>query len=239
MITQHFILHMVPNEVRPKIYLSQRSAGLEKLQFSIIGTNGQYYTIPSNTAVTFVGTKPDKKTFSYACTYSGSTVVCDVTEQMTAVAGLVNAELRFANNSGAMIPSQNIDIVVERSPLDGTVCSRTDLVSVEDEVISISQDVALAKRYAEMAVDAGTQSVADITDIAETATSNITNTAESAESSITATAESATSEITALSETTMDAFEYTVEYVSQYGTSGVAMEYLPGTESFKISSISS
>ncbi len=105
MITQHFILHIVPDEVRPRIYLSQRSTGLEKLQFTLVGTNGQYYSIPANTSVTMVGSKPDRKQFSYACTYSGNTVSCDVTDQMTAVAGIVTAELRFANNQGQVLPS--------------------------------------------------------------------------------------------------------------------------------------
>ena len=256
MITQHFILHMVPDTVRPKIYLSQRSTGLEKLQFTLIGTNGQYYQIPQNTSVTLVGSKPDKKTFSYACTYSGSTVVCDVTDQMTAVAGLVTAELRFANSSGELIPSQNMDLVIERSPLDGSICSKNDFASVEDEIQSIAQDAANAKKYAEQAEAAGTQAVSEITAAKETAESditsavstgeaNITSTANSATSSITSTANSATSSINstkneaisavnAKSAETIAAFNEIRNYIEQYGVAGVAIEYVSNTEALRI-----
>lgn len=153
MITQHFVLHIVPDEVRPRIHLSQRSSGLEKLQFTLVGTDGNYYTIPTGTTVTFVGSKPDKKAFSYACTWSGNTVNVDVTEQITAVAGLVEAELRFENDSGALLPSQNMVLVVERSPLDGTICSRSDFASVDEEIISIHQESVLAKEYAVKAAE--------------------------------------------------------------------------------------
>lgn len=248
MITQHFILHMVPDTVRPKIYLSQRSTGLEKLQFTLVGTNGAYYSIPSGTSITLVGSKPDKKGFSYACTYSGSTVTCDVTDQMTAVAGLVTAELRFANNSGAVIPSQNMDIIVERSPLDGTFCSKNDFISVEEEIQSISQDVTNAKRYAEQAAAAGTAAVANINETASTATSTIntavstaTSTIDSAvsaaETSITSTKDSAIAAVESSETTVLQEFEDTKAYIQEYGTSGVTMEYDDNTQSFRIASV--
>lgn len=201
MITQHFILHIVPDEVRPRIYLSQRSAGLEKLQFSMVGTNGAYYNIPTGTSVTLVGTKPDKKSFSYACTYSGYTVTCDVTEQMTAVAGIVTAELRFANTSGALLPSQNIEFVIERSPLDGATCSKNDFISIEEEIESISQDAANAKKYAEQAAQAGTTAVASIETAVSTATSTIDSTVSSATSTINSTRDSAVSTMTSAADT--------------------------------------
>ena len=193
MITQHFILHIVPDEVRPRIYLSQRSTGLEKLQFTLVGTNGQYYSIPANTSVTMVGSKPDRKQFSYACTYSGNTVSCDVTDQMTAVAGIVTAELRFANNQGQVLPSQNMEIIVERSPLDGMVCSRNDFKSTDEEIASISQDAAAAKRAAQEAVAAGTAAVSSINSTKNSATTEINNTKNSAVSTVTSVASNAVS----------------------------------------------
>ena len=261
MITQHFLLHIVPDTIRPKIYISQRSTGLEKLQFTLVGTDGSYYSIPSDTDVTLVGTKPDKRVFSYACTYSGSTVSCDVTDQMSAVAGLVKAELRFANTSGQLLPSQNIDIIVERSPLDGTVCSKNDLLSVEDEVQSISQDAANAKRYADIAESAGTESVAAINAAVQSAETDIGEIKDSAIADLNSAIASAGEEFaqmvddseTAINEardeaietvdgattTVLAAFDEAVAYVQQYGTAGVAMEYDPTTESFRITSVTS
>ena len=245
MVTQHFILHIVPDEVRPRIYLSQRSTGLEKLQFTMVGTNGAYYSIPANTSVTMVGSKPDKTVFSYACTYSGNTVYCDVTDQMTAVAGIVTAELRFANNQGNVIPSQNMEIFVERSPIDGMTCSKNDLVSVEDEVESISQDVALAKRYAEEAQAAGTQAVADITSTKNSAISTVNSTKDSAVDTVNSAVSSATSTVESTKNSAVStinakeseaeaAFEDAVSRIEQYGTAGVTLEYITETESFKI-----
>lgn len=237
MITQQFILHMVPDEIRPRIYLSQRNTGLSKLQFTLVGTNGQYYSIPANTSVTLVGSKPDRTQFSYACTYSGSTVVCDVTEQMTAVAGIVNAELRFANNQGQVLPSQNMEIYVERSPLDGMVCSKNDFKSTDDEIASISQDAAEAKAAAREAVAAGAQAVADITATKNSAISTVNSTQNSAVTTINSTKDSAISAVNAKEAEAEAAFDAAVEEIQQYGQSGLALEYITDTESFKITNL--
>lgn len=237
MITQQFILHMVPDEIRPRIYLSQRNTGLSKLQFTLVGTNGQYYSIPANTSVTLVGSKPDRTQFSYACTYSGSTVVCDVTEQMTAVAGIVNAELRFANNQGQVLPSQNMEIYVERSPLDGMVCSKNDFKSTDDEIASISQDAAEAKAAAREAVAAGAQAVADITATKNSAISTVNSTQNSAVTTINSTKDTAISAVNAKEAEAEAAFDAAVEEIQQYGQSGLALEYITDTESFKITNL--
>lgn len=261
MITQHFILHIVPDEVRPRIYLSQRSTGLEKLQFTMVGTNGAYYSIPANTSVTLVGSKPDRTSFSYACTYSGNTVYCDVTDQMTAVAGIVNAELRFANSSGNLLPSQNMELIIERSPLDGSLCSKNDFLSVEDEIQSISQDAANAKRYADIAETAGTESVAAINAAVQSAETDISSIKDSAisdlnsaisdageefaqmvddsETAINDARDEAIETVDAATTTVLSAFDQTVAYVQEYGTTGVAMEYDSVTESFRITSVTS
>lgn len=226
MITQHFILHMVPDTVRPKIYLSQRSTGLEKLQFTLVGTNGAYYSIPSGTSVTIVGSKPDKKSFSYACTYSGSTVYVDVVDQMTAVAGIVNAELRFENSQGATLPSQNMEIIVERSPLDGSVCSINDFKSVDEEIISVHQDAMKAKQYSEQTQATAEQALTDITD-----------TKDSAQNAINLTKTEAISAVELSEATVLQEFEDTKSYIEQYGTSGVVIEYDATTGNFKITSV--
>lgn len=245
MITQHFILHIVPDEVRPRIYLSQRSAGLEKLQFSMVGTNGAYYNIPTGTSVTLVGTKPDKKSFSYACTYSGYTVTCDVTEQMTAVAGIVTAELRFANTSGALLPSQNIEFVIERSPLDGATCSKNDFISIEEEIESISQDAANAKKYAEEAKTAGTTAVASIETAVSTATSTINSTRDSAVSTMTSAADTAVATVNSTASTAVSnintkeaeaetAFADAVEEMREYVQNPMIFEYKTENEALRI-----
>lgn len=237
MITQHFILHMVPDTVRPKIYLSQRSTGLEKLQFTLVGTDGAYYTIPLGTSVTIVGSKPDKKSFSYACTYSGSTVYVDVVDQMTAVAGIVNAELRFENSQGATLPSQNMEIIVERSPLDGSVCSINDFKSVDEEIISVHQDAMKAKQYSEQTQAIAEQALTDITDTKDSAISTVNSTVSDATSSINSTKTQAITAVESSETTVLQEFEETKAYIEHYGTSGVVMEYDATTGNFKITSV--
>ena len=96
----------------------------------------------------FVGTKRDKRMFSYACTYNGHEVTCDVTEQMTAVPGTVICELKIINTHGDTLGSINIDLEIERSPLADGVCSCNDFKSADDEIVSIHQEVVQAKEYA-------------------------------------------------------------------------------------------
>ena len=168
MVAQHLVLHLVPDGVKPKIYLSQNDYGLEKLNFDLVDAN-TYYEIPSDSSVIFLGMKNDKKMFSYACTYSGHTVTCDVTEQMTSTPGYVVCELRILGTNGEVLGSINIDLIIERSPIDSGVCSHNDFRSPDDEIISIHQESYAAKGYSEQAAAsaeearvAGEESVAAI-----------------------------------------------------------------------------
>lgn len=259
MITQHFILHMVPDEVRPRIYLSQSSSGLEKLKFTLIGTDGAYYTVPSGSSVTLVGSKPDRTSFSIACTYSGNTVTADVTEQMTAVPGIVPVELRFANTSGAVLPTQNMELIIERSPLDGMVCSRNDFISVNDEIQSISQDAANAKKYATEAKIAGEKAVSDINiavtnaesavestktsavntinSTKDSAVSTVNSTKESAVNTINSTKDSAVTAINTSASETQAAFDQAVEEMKGYVENPVIYEYISSSGTLRASTL--
>lgn len=168
MVRQTLNLHLVPDTVKPVIYLEQYDNDLVQLVFNLIGTNN-YYTIPSGTIVTLEGRKPDRTAFSYACTWSGHTVTLNVTDQLTAVAGTVKALLRFTNSSGTTILSSiAMDIVINRSPLDGMTCSKNDFVSVEKTLLGARSDAIAAQQYA---IQAG----ASATDASETASTAVAN----------------------------------------------------------------
>lgn len=169
MVRQTLNLHLVPDTVKPVIYLEQYDNNLVQLVFNLIGTNN-YYTIPSGTIVTLEGKKPDRTAFSYACTWSGHTVTLNVTDQLTAVAGTVQALLRFTNSSGTTILSSiAMDIVINRSPLDGMTCSKNDFVSVEKTLLGARSDAIAAQQYAIQAQASAT----DASDTASTAVANI------------------------------------------------------------------
>lgn len=155
-ITQNIYLHLIPDVIRPKLYLSQFDSGYEKLQFHLIGTN-DYYTIPTGASVLFVGTKADRTMFSYACTYSGHTAVCDITEQMTMIPGKVDCELIIFDRNGNSIGSVNIDLCVERSALHGVINSANDFKSAAEEIMNIHQETVTAVNAAEAAAAALTQ----------------------------------------------------------------------------------
>lgn len=156
MVTQTFNLHLIPDAITPKIYLEQYDKYLNQLAFNLVN-GSEYYTIPSGTYVSLVGKKPDGTAFSYACTWSGHTVTIDITDQITAVPGTVHAQLRFTNGSGTnIISSKDIELVINRSPLDGTVCSRNDFVDVDKTLMGARSDALAAANYKDQAQAAAT-----------------------------------------------------------------------------------
>ena len=180
MVTQTFYVHVVPDAICPTIYLEQLDYNLVQLVFNLVETSG-YYTIPSGTTATVVGAKPDGKAFSYACTWSGHTVSLTVTDQMTAVPGKVFAQLRLQNSAGTANVSIPLRMIINRSPLDGMLCSKNDFVSVERNLLSARSDAVAAQNYATQAqtsynntVSAGTTAVNNITSAKTSALNSIT-----------------------------------------------------------------
>lgn len=149
MVTQNIVLNMTPDGVRPKIYVSQKDSLLSRINFYVIN-EGAYYDIPSSYSVVFIGVKPDKKAFSYACTHTGHIATLDVTEQMTAVPGFVECELRIIDAQAHVVSSINIDLNVERSPISNAVCSCNEYKSIEDAVTSSAANAALAQEAADL-----------------------------------------------------------------------------------------
>ncbi len=211
MVTQTYYLHMVPDVVTPTIYLEQYDSNLVTLYFNLIG-DSDYYTIPSGTYVTLVGSKPDGTAFSYACTWSGHTVTAVVTEQMTVVPGIVKAQLRFTDNSGVgVLSSIDLKVVINRSPLQGLYCSKNEFTSIDGELIDIRASVVEAKSYKDGAETYYNQTVST----ASQAVTDIANKESEAEA----------------------AFDEAVSYVQQYGTAGVVFSYQTSDNSLIIRSV--
>lgn len=148
MITQNLVLNMIPDGIRPKVYLSQGDTGISKLRFHLI-SEGQYYEIPSGISAIFLGQKPDKRAFSYGCVYAGHIVKVDVTEQMTNVPGYTECELRLVDTDDNVVGSVNIDLVIERTPFKDTCCSSNDFASIDTAVTETAANAAIAKRAAD------------------------------------------------------------------------------------------
>lgn len=141
MYVQNLNLDIIPEGVRPVIYVSQYDNQTNALKFSLY-VNNQSFTIPSGAGVLINGHKPDNTAFSYqAASISGNTVTCNVTQQMTAVPGDVDCELRIRTSS-EIIGTLNFILRVEPAPLqDDTVLSETEIPLIE-QAIDIAANLA-------------------------------------------------------------------------------------------------
>lgn len=124
---------MIPGGVTPRIYASQNDHGLRVFVFNLVDENGGY-AIPSGTTALLNVLKPDRTVVSETCTWSGSAVTADCTEQMTAVAGNVHCEVRLVAANGDAVGSANFILGVESNPLASGVVSESDFDSISDMV---------------------------------------------------------------------------------------------------------
>lgn len=115
-----------PGGVNPVLHASQYDMGRS---FTLTLYNGATsYTIPAGATVTIEGVKPDQHGFQYEVdSVSGSTVTFHTTQQMTAVRGDVQCEIRIKKDD-LEIGTANFILAVEMSPLnDDTIVSDTEL----------------------------------------------------------------------------------------------------------------
>jgi len=154
MTTQTINLNMIPGGVLPVVYASQYDNQVDALIFKLYN-GGDVFNVPVGAAVLINGTKPPVDGqitgFSYSAASSvGNTVVCNVTQQMTAVVGDVLCELRV-RVVDQIIGSVNFILRVERSALnDDTVLSETEIPLIE-QAIDIAANLA---EYIEETLDA-------------------------------------------------------------------------------------
>lgn len=92
MIIQEFDLNMIPDSAPVVVHVNQYDKGTGRLKASLYKYDSAY--TPSNTpSVAIQGSKPDGHGFQYGASVSGNVVTANLTEQMTAVAGIVKVQL--------------------------------------------------------------------------------------------------------------------------------------------------
>ena len=160
MITQTINLNLIPGSPLPRINVSQYDNGSRTLQFNLY--NGvSPYEIPSGASVSIVGTKADNTGFEYACTFDGSLVSVDITDQMTVFAGEVQSELQI-RQSDEILGTANFIINVERAALsDDTQISETDIPIIQriPEILEEAEEYAdTAHKWATFGADTETPS---------------------------------------------------------------------------------
>ena len=119
-------LQIVPKGVKPIIRASQSDVG-RTFQLKLYD-GAMEYTPPTGTTLRLDGIKPDKTAFSYTdnLTLSGSVITVTCNTQLTLIPGTVQCEIRMTNGSED-IGTINFDLMVEKSPINGT----TDLSQTE------------------------------------------------------------------------------------------------------------
>lgn len=152
MITQTIDLCMIPGSTNPVIHVNQYDAYPGGLIFNLYEESA--FEIPAGAAVTINGTKPDGYGFSYTASYSGNVVTADLTQQMTAVAGNVECELRVTKGD-EIIGTQNFTLAVEEAALnDDTVISDSDIPAIVNAERYATEAAASAEDAADSADDA-------------------------------------------------------------------------------------
>lgn len=173
MYTQAINLDVIPAGVRPVIHVSQFDNQTTALRFALYKEN-QPFDIPSGAAVLINGYKPDNTAFSYAATAaSGQTATFSVTQQMTAVPGDVECELRVRTAS-EIIGTLNFILRVEKAPLtDDSVLSETEIPLIE-QAVDIAANLA---EYIQQTLDAAEAASASAQAAATSATDAATEAA--------------------------------------------------------------
>lgn len=131
MITQSIKVNLVPGGVPPRIAISQYDVGSRTISITLYNGTATF-TPPAGTTVRIQGTKPDLHGFQYDATLTGSVVTCDLTQQMSAVAGEVTCEILLTQGT-AILGTGNFILDVEAAALnDETDISDTEIPAIID-----------------------------------------------------------------------------------------------------------
>ena len=198
MITEQLRLNLIPNGIPPVIHVSQYDVG-RTLQFIIYNGSSQYVFTSGESAI-LLGTKPDGHIFIYDLTISNNVLSIDTTEQMLAIPGNVNAEIRV-QGADKDIGTANFIFAVEESPIyKDIIYSDSEIPAIEQAAANIGQakDAASqAQAYRNEAQTAATNAAAS----ASSASTSATNAAASEANASNSAAAAAISEANAFSGT--------------------------------------
>ena len=198
MITEQLRLNLIPNGIPPVIHVSQYDVG-RTLQFIIYNGSSQYVFTSGESAI-LLGTKPDGHIFIYDLTISNNVLSIDTTEQMLAIPGNVNAEIRV-QGADKDIGTANFIVDVEESPIyKDIIYSDSEIPAIEQAAANIGQakDAASqAQAYRNGAQTAATNAATS----ASSASTSATNAAASEANASNSAAAAAISEANAFSGT--------------------------------------
>lgn len=153
MIDQTIYLDVVPGGLPSIINVSQFDEGSRTLHINLYASSGEF-EIPAGSTAKVQGTKRDKKGFSYSAELSGTEVVCDVTQNMTAIAGRVYCEVVIENGEDVLATANFILMVKQAAFGTDTDISDSDLPDFYELAKQIAKDAQDAQDAAEAAEQA-------------------------------------------------------------------------------------
>ena len=155
MKSQNFNLNLIPGGVPVIVHLSQMDVQSSGLSFSVY--DGSAKMSLTGLSVGLHGKKSDGTIFEYsAASVSSDSAIFGITDQMTAVSGKVECELRLTDSSGNDRGTANFIIDVEKSPIDGGVESISDLPEIIQNVTDAKSAAASAASSASAAANSAT-----------------------------------------------------------------------------------
>lgn len=178
MYTQYIDLNIIPSGVKPVVHVSQYDNNFHGIICNLYKGSSKW-NVPSSAGVTINGRKPDGTGFMYsAAAIDGNTVDFTITEQMTAVAGETECEvkIRTGSTSTQVIGTLNFILDVEKSPMDDSIISETDIPLIE-QAVDIASDLA---GYIQTAVDSASSATSSASAAATSAGNAATSAASAA-----------------------------------------------------------
>ena len=153
MLEQTIYLDVVPGGLPPIVNVSQFDEGSRTLHINLYASSGEF-EIPAGSTAKVQGTKRDKKGFSYSATLNGSEVICDITQNMTAIAGRVPCEVVIENGNDILATANFILMVKQAAFGTNTDISDSDLPDFYELADQIAQDAQNAHNAAAAAEQA-------------------------------------------------------------------------------------
>lgn len=126
MITREFNLNLNAGRSTPLVIFANQFNSDEQWVFTLFDDSGQQY-IPSSGSI--VGIKADGLGIINSATVTAGKVVVDVTEQITACAGISEFELQLDNGTHG---TANFKVVVEKKPSEGAEYSDSDISLIQE-----------------------------------------------------------------------------------------------------------
>lgn len=114
-MAQNIKVNIVPKDFLPEFRVSEGDVGRTMIA-TILDSDGTAFTIPDDSTVTFVGTKPSGLGFTIACTYSTNVVTFVSEDTMDNEVGCFPCEIRITDTDENRIGTCNVNLNVEPDP---------------------------------------------------------------------------------------------------------------------------